>query len=115
MSGDAKELTLIVSGAAGEALEESGSDEDFEAQSGALRRAFGFGKPKRVNMETLEKELDRVQDELDTLLAKVKTTDPGGFRLRTVEVSLSISGEGSIGVATIGAEASLSLSFERSG
>ena len=68
------------------------------------------GKPKQVKLSALKDRMAEVQDEVGELLGDLgKST--GGYRLSEVQVSLAISGSGSIGVATVGAEASISLVF----
>jgi len=44
---------------------------------------------------------------------KVVEAKPGKFQLDSFDLGLSISGEGSIGFVTIGAEASLNLHFTK--
>jgi len=110
---DSRTLTLIVPAGAEAAGEAAAKAEDFEEQ--AIKDWLPFlREQKDVDLTKLENGLERVQGQVDDLLGKVKDTNPQGFRLKSVEVSLAISAEGSIGVATAGVEASLALSFERS-
>jgi hypothetical protein len=67
-----------------------------------------------VNLGDVKVELDRVEAQLETLLAGAKDTETAGFRLMEVEVGLSVTAEGSIGIATVGAGVSLTLRFSRS-
>jgi hypothetical protein len=66
-----------------------------------------------VNLLDVKDELDRVEGQLETLLAGVSDTETAGFRLSEVEVGLSVTAEGSIGIATVGGEVSLTLRFCR--
>lgn len=104
------EITLIV------VEPEAGTDagdgdglpaESFEPQS--IKEWFR-GKPKQVNLSALRDRMAEVQGEVDQLLASMKPST-GGYHLAEVQVSLAISGNGSIGVATVGAEASIALTF----
>jgi hypothetical protein len=72
-------------------------------------------KPKRkdVNLDDVKADLDRVQGQIDTLLAGIQAHDSERFRLSQVEVSLAVSAEGSIGVATAGIQAGIALTFAR--
>jgi len=105
---DLTTLTLLVSEASQDAADAKA--EDFEEQ--ALPHLH-WGRPKDVDLDKLKDNLARVQGQVDGLLASVAASKASGFRLTSVEVGLAISAEGSIGVATAGLEASLSLSFER--
>jgi hypothetical protein len=71
--------------------------------------------PKRrdIVLQDVQDELDRVQNQIGALLARIQGQDTDRFRLSEVEVSLAISAEGSIGVATAGVEASIALTFAR--
>jgi hypothetical protein len=70
-------------------------------------------KAKEVSFDKLEGALQNAQKEVAALLRGVTHPDVPGFRLSSVDIELSVSAEGSIGVATAGAEASITLSFER--
>jgi hypothetical protein len=108
---EAEKITLIV------ASEPETSGESDEAVAQGVREQLArlriFHRPKEVELDKLQDGLRRVQGQLDQLLTGVNRSTVAGFRLTTVEVSLAISAEGSIGVATAGVEASMSLSFER--
>ena len=64
-------------------------------------------------VEDVEKELEEVMKNIQTILKKVSTSPVGEMKLEGMEVGISITGEGSIGVATVGAEASITLSFTK--
>lgn len=70
-------------------------------------------KDKAVPFDKLETALGKAQDEAAALLRGLTHPNVPGFRLASVDIELSVSAEGSIGVATAGAEASITLSFER--
>jgi hypothetical protein len=105
-------LTLIVS----EGTLVTGDNEVRGERSDAeVRGIISQLKPRRkdVNLEDVKSDLDRVQAQIDTLLAGVGSHDNERFRLSSVEISLAISAEGSIGVATAGVQAGISLTFAR--
>jgi hypothetical protein len=111
---DARTLTLIVADQAATPAPSDAKEEDFEEEAipAAVARLLGH-RPKDVPLDKLTKSLDRAQAQIDELLEGVKQSTVAGFRLNSIEVSLAISAEGSIGVATAGVEASMALSFER--
>lgn len=106
-----KTLTLIVLDT------EAGPDDDadlppdsVELQGVADKVRGLWAKPKPVPMAALKERMEEVQAEVGELLAGLKKP-VGNYRLAEVQVSLAISGSGSIGVATVGAEASIALTF----
>lgn len=68
---------------------------------------------KQVSLADVKGQLDAIQGELDVLLQSLPEPKGGPFRLSEVEVGLSITAEGSIGIATVGGEVSLALKFAR--
>jgi hypothetical protein len=66
----------------------------------------------KPSMETLSHELLKAQSEVDELLKNVQDS-AGGMRLDQVQVGLTLTGEGSIGIASVGAQASLTLVYMR--
>jgi hypothetical protein len=66
-----------------------------------------------VDLTKVKGDLDRVQGQIDSLLAGLRAKDSDRFRLAQVEVSLAVSAEGSIGVATAGVQAGIALTFSR--
>lgn len=68
---------------------------------------------KQVDLAKVKGDLDRVQGQIDSLLSDLKAKDTERFRLAQVEVSLAVSAEGSIGVATAGVQAGIALTFSR--
>jgi hypothetical protein len=109
---DARTLTLIVAGEGApppDATEDDVGEQPIPAPAARLL----WHRPKDVPLDTLKKSLERTQAEIDELLAGVRQSTVAGYRLSSIEVSLAISAEGSIGVATAGVEASIALSFDR--
>ena len=57
--------------------------------------------------------LERVEGQLDELFRGIWDRPAGGMHLREIEVGLAITTEGSIGIASAGAQVSLTLVYER--
>lgn len=71
------------------------------------------GPERTPQLATVRVELDRVQRELDELLKDIWDRTMGGVKLSQVQVSLSVTAQGSIGIASAGATASIALIFDR--
>ena len=114
---DPDKLTLIVAGdAVAPQPPTADKPEDFEEQAlPAWVPRIHERRPKDVDLSKLKEGLQRVQKQIDGLLAQVNQPSAAGFKLQSVEVALAITAEGSIGVATAGVEASVALTFERKG
>jgi hypothetical protein len=89
--------------------EESRDDFDEHALPFIGKRSVN----KEVKLDKLRAALAKAQDEVAALLSGAPHPNVPGFRLATVDIELAISAQGSIGIATAGAEASITLSFER--
>ena len=70
-------------------------------------------KHQDISIEKVKTELARVEAEVDTVLEAVKTKAALGFQLKEVQVGVVISAQGSIGVATAGIQASLTLVYSQ--
>lgn len=68
---------------------------------------------KPIALDKLRSGLDDIQGQIDGLLERVNEPKSPSFRLKSVDVSLAITAEGSIGIASAGVQASMTLSFER--
>jgi hypothetical protein len=92
--------------------------EDFQEEAafarGPIARLFGHAA-QEVPMATLKVNLERAYGEVAELLEVTKTSALAGYRLASVDISLAVSAEGSIGVATAGVQASMTFSFEPDG
>lgn len=110
---DARKVTLIVADEAARQPPPGAREEDFREEAGPAFLGRIVGRPKDVPLDKLKKNLDRAQADIDQLLTGVRPSTAGGFQLNSIDVSLAISGEGSIGFATAGVEASITLSFGR--
>lgn len=78
----------------------------------SLRRWFS-PKAKEVSTEKLLESFEKTQLAIDAMLARLESGDQRGFRLDEFEVSLAVSGEGTIGIVTASAEAGVVLKFKR--
>ncbi len=110
-----KKITLIVLEPGAENGADADADlppEDFAPEGLKDLRAKLLGKERNVDLGTLKERMGDVQGQVEELLSGIKES-AGGYRLSEVQVALAISGSGSIGVATVGAEASIALTFAR--
>jgi hypothetical protein len=80
-------------------------------QHGFIRRKVAA--KTEVKLDDVRVQLNAIQGQLDSLLESLTDPKAGPFRLSEVEVGLSITAEGSIGIATVGGEVSLTLKFGR--
>jgi hypothetical protein len=109
-SDEGPRLTLVIAtdeAATEQELFDRGSESYGPAQW--LRRRIA--SKKDVELSDVKAQLDKVQDQITALLENIQDSPRGRFRLHEVEVGLAVTAEGSIGVATVGAEVSLSLTF----
>lgn len=82
-------------------------EDDFEEQG---LKEWLTRRTSDVDLERVVTRLEALQSQIDGLLAGVART-AAGMRLATVEVSLAITVEGNIGIASAGTQASLTLSY----
>ena len=108
-------LSLIVLEGADAEAKIEGQGSPLEVRGKRWDAVVARVKRKDVDLSAVRDDLDRVQGQIDDLLAKLKTKDSDRFRLAQVEVSLAVSAEGSIGVATAGVQAGIALTFSRVG
>jgi hypothetical protein len=87
-------------------------DLHFKPFRGKARRA----ERKKVDFSRLEKELNEAQGQIGGLVDSLEQKSPSGkFSLSEISLSLAVSAEGSIGIATVGAEASITLTYSKPG
>jgi hypothetical protein len=84
-----------------------------EQQSGAIARILGFDKTVTKSVESFQEDIGKLAGVVDSLVQSLVQTVGNKARFKEVEVALAISGEGSIGFATAGVEATFTLTFER--
>lgn len=78
----------------------------------AIRRWFS-PVAKEVPAEKLLESFEKTQRAIDAMLAKLDSEEKRGYVLDEFEVSLAVSGEGTIGIVTASAEAGVVLKFKR--
>ena len=111
-SDTSPQLTLIVVGDA-QVEQQQAEAEGYEELGPITWLRRKVAAKKEVNLSEIHTQLEDVQGQISTLLEKIGDPPAGRFALQEVEVGLAVSAEGSIGVATVGAEVSLSLTFAR--
>jgi hypothetical protein len=91
-------------------------EDAFSPQAKYLPKIWPFSRKQEVDYDRLKEDLEKVQGEMGDILASLDER-PGdsSFSLREVSVALAVSGEGSIGVASVGVEASITLTFSHPG
>lgn len=106
-------LTIIVPAAAAavpERIREADKGGEQHGLREAVARLVGY-VPK--DTEQLDKKLAETIAQLQEVIGKIEKSSVGSMQLKSVEVGLAISAEGSIGIVTAGVETSITLSFER--
>jgi hypothetical protein len=68
---------------------------------------------KEVPADRLVESFEKAQRAIDAMLAKLSSSAQRGYQLDEFEVSLAVSGEGTIGIVTASAEAGVVLKFKR--
>jgi hypothetical protein len=101
------EVTLIVAGASAASRDRAGG----ELQTGA----FGgiFSRKSERTLEDMKNDIAKLSDQVSAIAAALQEKQGGKFSVASIEIGLAISAEGSIGIATAGVEASISLTLER--
>lgn len=89
-------------------------EDAFSPQAKYRPKIWPFGRKQEVDYDRMKNDLEKVQGELGDIFASLDENPGGsGFLLKEVSVALALSGEGSIGVASVGVEASITLTFSR--
>lgn len=68
---------------------------------------------KTIDEDILQKNVERCMEQLKELLGSVRDHSLEGWEMEELSVSLAISAEGTVGIATAGAEASIEATFRR--
>jgi hypothetical protein len=68
---------------------------------------------REVDIDTLQSQLTGMQRQIDLLLSQLSDPADRKYRLTDIEFGLAITAEGSIGIATLGGEVSLTLTYSR--
>ncbi len=99
-------ITLIV----GNLPETEYTDRKGGQTQGLLQKLFGHEKP--VDLSKVKQNLDNSIAQISSVLSDLKKKAIDGWELESVSISLAVSAEGSIGVATAGVEAAIEVSFK---
>ncbi|HEX8734617.1 MAG TPA: hypothetical protein VF721_04790 [Pyrinomonadaceae bacterium] len=74
---------------------------------------YVLGGSQEIDNETVRTNLEKCINQVSELLKNMKNKGIEGWELDGVSVSLAISAEGSIGIATAGIESGIELNFSR--
>ena len=91
-------------------------DEEIDRGGGethSLRSFFGgtVAKAVEISPERLRTDIDKCLAQMKQVFAELKQPAIDGWKVEHINVGLSISAEGSVGVATAGVEASIEIGF----
>jgi hypothetical protein len=90
-------------------------EDAFSPHGKRLQALVRLGRKKEVDYGQMQKDLEKVQGQLGEIFESLEEQPAGGrFALNEVSVALAVSGGGNIGVAAVGVEASITLTFVRS-
>ncbi|HEV2740475.1 MAG TPA: hypothetical protein VGU66_18085 [Candidatus Elarobacter sp.] len=70
-------------------------------------------KPVTVTRDKLQQELSKVRGHIGLILTDLGPDGEHGFNLEEVTVGITVSADGHFGIATVGAETTLELTFKR--
>jgi hypothetical protein len=105
-----EKLTLIVAEGVEEEELAPGESEQHGFREYVRKR---MTKKTEVDLGAVQSELDGMQIQIDSLLSRIQEPSNAKFRLAEIEFGLSITAEGSIGIATVGGEVSVTLTYSR--
>lgn len=106
--GDGGIVTLIVPANSVPATGDRGGGQTHSLQS-IVRNVTS----KAVSEETLRSGLESALKQVRTVVANLHSQAVEGWQVESLSVSLAVTAEGSVGVATVGAEASIEVTFQR--
>ena len=72
------------------------------------------GVARKIDSEQFLRQVEEVVEKVQAIAERIKGR-AGEFEADEITIGLAVSGEGSIGVATVGTEASIEITFRRSG
>jgi hypothetical protein len=104
-------ITIIVEESA--TLAGGGSSDKGGGQTHSLSTFFKKAVPKEIDGDVLRQNVNRFLDKFQATLGDVKQRSIDGWDLEDMKVSLAVTAEGSVGVATLGMEAGIELTFKR--
>jgi hypothetical protein len=93
----------------------AGADERVDGGGGETHLSHEFGgsvaKVVEIDPEKLRVDIDRCLAQMKQVFADLERPTIGGWKVEQIGVGLSVSAEGSVGVATAGIEASIEIVF----
>ena len=106
---DSNKINLITQVADETLVRAADKDAEQQAMFGGTKQKF---RNVAVNMDAFENGLVEIVEKMETVVKNLQKSAKENLTLETVEVGLSLNAEGSIGIATAGVEANISLSFK---
>jgi len=104
-----KQVALIVPSGPSSTVHD---DEGGELQTGAFARLLGYAKVEK-SLDEMKADIAKLSDTVSVIASAMQTKQATGFEVKSIEIGLAINAEGSIGVATAGVEASITVTLER--
>lgn len=108
MSNDPNQITLIIPASSGQTSE---SEDRAGGQLHGMQEWIPRLTSAAIKSEELGKNLKSTLSQVDKILASVEKTLRSEWKVESIAVGLSITAEGSIGIATAGVETSIEISF----
>jgi len=113
MSGESRQTVTLIVQDTTVATGEGQYPDKAGGQTHSLTTIFRRVAPKEIDAEALRKNLNACLDKVQATLTEMKQRTIDGWDLEGVTVSLAITAEGSVGVATVGMEAGMEVTFKR--
>jgi hypothetical protein len=66
---------------------------------------------KTVGVDSMKQDFEKCLEQVNKIISNLKTNTVLGWEADSVTVGLAVSAEGSIGIATVGAEATIEIEF----
>jgi hypothetical protein len=113
MTDSANEITLIVAGTAGEGQPPNESSDRAESRTPSLpsHAPEVVGQAVAVDAGLIRDNIDKCLAQLNQVFANLKRTSIDGWSVGSITVGLTVTAQGSVGIATAGVEASLQITF----
>jgi hypothetical protein len=106
-----KQIRLIV--AAAPVVAESEDEDRGGGETHSLKTFFGakLTKVTEIDTETLRADISKCLGQMKQVFADLQRPAMQGWKVEHINVGLTITAEGSVGVATAGVEASIEIGF----
>lgn len=109
MSNNADQITLIIPASQGQSTEYE--DKGGGEQHGLKEVIQTLTGTKVIDSNKLKENLETTMNQLEGILANLSKKAKENWEVESIAVGLSITGEGSVGIATVGVETSIEVSF----